>query len=43
MPGLKATKVITESTTGRIVEINAPDGAALIDLRDEHGAPIPFA
>lgn len=35
-------KVITESNTGRIVEIDAPDGAALVDLCDEHNAPIPF-
>ena len=37
------TKVITESTTGRIVEIDAPAGAALVDLCDEHDAPIPFS
>lgn len=36
-------KVITESNVGRIVEIDAPAGAALIDLCDEHGAPIPFS
>jgi len=35
-------KVTTESNTGRIVEIDAPDGAALVDLCDEHNAPIPF-
>ena len=37
------TKVITESNVGRIVEIDAPEGAALIDLCDEHKAPIPFS
>ena len=35
-------KLIAESSTGRIVEIDAPDGAALVDLCDEHDAPIPF-
>lgn len=40
---LKTVKVITESTTGRIVEIDAPDGAALVDLCDEFDAPIPFS
>src|SRR5215467_2708160 len=35
-------KVITESNTGRIVEIDAPDGSALVDLCDDHNAPIPF-
>lgn len=35
-------KVITEGSTGRIVEIDAPPGAALVDLCDEHLAPIPF-
>lgn len=35
-------KLTTESNTGRIVEIEAPDGAALVDLCDEHNAPIPF-
>lgn len=39
----KTVKVITESTAGRIVEIDAPDGSALIDLCDEHDAPIPFS
>ena len=40
---LSATvKVITESNVGRVVEIDAPDGAALVDLCDEHDAPIPF-
>lgn len=39
----KTVKVITESTTGRVVEIDAPDGSALIDLCDEHDAPIPFS
>jgi 2Fe-2S ferredoxin len=37
------TKVITESSTGRTIEIDAPAGAALIDLCDEHEAPIPFS
>ena len=36
-------KVITESTTGRVVEIDAPAGAALVDLCDEHQAPVPFS
>jgi len=36
-------KVITESNLGRVVEIDAPAGAALIDLCDEHDAPIPFS
>lgn len=36
-------KVTTESSTGRIVEIDAPDGAALIDLCDANDAPIPFS
>jgi len=41
---LSATaKVITESNTGRIVEIDAPEGAALVDLCDAHQAPIPFS
>lgn len=32
----------TESSTGRIVEIDSPSGAALVDLCDAHDAPIPF-
>jgi ferredoxin len=36
-------KVITESSTGRAVEIDAPEGAALVDLCDAHEAPIPFS
>jgi len=40
---LKTVKVITESTTGRIVEIAASGGSALIDLCDEASAPIPFS
>jgi 2Fe-2S ferredoxin len=40
---LKTVKVITESTTGRIVEIDAPAGAALVELCDEFDAPIPFS
>lgn len=40
---MRATaKVITESSAGRRIEIDAPDGSALIDLCDEWGAPIPF-
>lgn len=35
-------KLIAESSTGRIVEIDAMRGAALIDLCDAHAAPIPF-
>jgi ferredoxin len=38
-----AAKVIIESTTGRIVEIDAPPESALVDLCDEHDAPIPFS
>jgi ferredoxin len=37
------TKVITESNVGRIVEFEAPAGAAVVDLCDEHDAPIPFS
>jgi 2Fe-2S ferredoxin len=37
------TKVIAESNVGRVVEIDAPAGAALVDLCDEHDAPIPFS
>lgn len=37
------SKVITESNTGRIVEFEAPAGVPLIDLCDDHGAPIPFS
>jgi ferredoxin len=36
-------KLIAESTKGRIVEIDAPEGAALVDLCDTHQAPIPFS
>lgn len=36
-------RVITESSTGRVVEIDAPEGAALVDLCDAHDAPIPFS
>lgn len=36
-------KVITESNVGRVVEIDAQGGDALIDLCDEHDAPIPFS
>ena len=36
-------KVITESNVGRIVEIDAAAGDALIDLCDAHDAPIPFS
>jgi ferredoxin len=38
-----SAKVIIESNTGRIVEIDAPDGAALVDLCDNYQAPIPFS
>lgn len=34
--------LITESSTGRILEIHAVRGAALVDLCDAHSAPIPF-
>lgn len=36
-------KLITESNAGRAVEIDAPEGAALVDLCDAHDAPIPFS
>jgi ferredoxin len=36
-------KVIAESSTGRILEIDAAEGAALIDLCDAHDAPIPLS
>ena len=39
----RTVKLITESTAGRIVEIDAPDQAALIDLCDAHDAPVPFS
>lgn len=42
-PEAKIARVIAESTTGRIVEMDAPDGAALIDLCNDHDAPIPFS
>ena len=35
--------VIAESNAGRRVAIDAPEGAALIDLCDVHAAPIPFS
>jgi ferredoxin len=35
-------KVTAESRTGRVVEFDAPGGAALVDLCDAHRAPIPF-
>jgi 2Fe-2S ferredoxin len=35
-------KLITESSTGRIVEIDTVCGTALVDLCDEYTAPIPF-
>lgn len=42
-PVSATVSVITESNTGRIVEIEASEGAALIDLCDAHEAPIPFS
>lgn len=36
-------KLITESRAGRIVEIDAAEGAAVVDLCDDHAAPIPFS
>jgi ferredoxin len=36
-------KVITESSTGHVIEIDAREGAALVDLCDAHQAPIPFS
>jgi ferredoxin len=38
-----SSKVITESTTGRVLEFEAPAGVPLIDLCDDHAAPIPFS
>jgi 2Fe-2S ferredoxin len=35
-------KLIAESPAGRVVEIDAPGGSALVDLFDEHQAPVPF-
>jgi ferredoxin len=40
---MSTVKLFTESTTGRVVEIDAPEGAALVDLCDEYDAPIPFS
>ncbi|MEZ4361789.1 MAG: 2Fe-2S iron-sulfur cluster-binding protein [Kofleriaceae bacterium] len=41
---MKSTvKLITESNVGRVIEIDAPEGAALIDMCDKHDAPIPFS
>ena len=39
----RSVKVITESNAGRMVEIDAPEEAALVDVCDEHSAPIPFS
>ena len=36
-------EIITESDTGRVVEIAATEGAKLLDLCTAHGAPIPFS
>jgi 2Fe-2S ferredoxin len=36
-------KVIAESSTGRTVEIDAPDGSALMEICDQYDAPIPFS
>lgn len=36
-------KVITESNVGRVLELEVPAQAALIDVCDEHAAPIPFS
>lgn len=35
-------KIVAESPAGRVVEIDAPGGAALVDLFDQHRAPVPF-
>jgi ferredoxin len=37
--------VVFESTESGIapVEVDSPDGAALVDLCDEHHAPVPFS
>jgi ferredoxin len=39
----RTVQVITESSTGRVVEFDAPHGSALVDLCDAHAAPIPFS
>ena len=36
-------KVVLESNTGRIVELDAAPGAAIADLVDDHNGPIPFS
>lgn len=36
-------KVITESSKGRVLEVDAAPESALIDVCDEHRAPIPFS
>ena len=38
-----SAKVIAESKTGRVIEIDAVDGPALVDLCDKFDAPIPFS
>jgi ferredoxin len=35
--------LIVESRSGKLVEIAASPGARLVDLCDEHDAPIPFS
>lgn len=39
----RTIEIITESDTGRVVEIAATEGAKLLDLCTAHGAPIPFS
>jgi ferredoxin len=36
-------RVLFESTEAPSVEVDAPDGARLVDLCDERNAPVPFS
>jgi ferredoxin len=35
--------VVFESLAGEVVETDAPDGGSLVDLCDDHRAPVPFS
>jgi 2Fe-2S ferredoxin len=35
--------VVFESSGGGVVETDAPDGGCLVDLCDDHQAPVPFS
>lgn len=35
--------IVFECSESPTVEVSAPDGGALVDLCDEHNAPIPFS